>query len=85
MLLWVRVGDAGECESFDSLDGAIDYLNGLRVGKVTSHHGISFDTPNFHGDDCISIYWGDLKGALSSMITVNERQTLSEHLEENYL
>jgi len=58
--LWVRVGDAGEYEPFDSLDDALNYLNELSVGQVDhwidGGPGIGFATPNYHGYDFISLF-----------------------------
>ena len=34
LLVWVRLGDMGEYESFDSLDDALDCLNELKAGEV---------------------------------------------------
>lgn len=33
-MIWVRVGDSGEYESFDDLQEVVDYLNELGVGLI---------------------------------------------------
>jgi len=58
--IWVRVGDAGEYESFDSIADTLDYLNELKVGKVTRWRLFGFNTPNYWGHDYISIFRGTL-------------------------
>ena len=63
LLIWVRIGDMGEYESFDSLDDALDYLNELKAGEVTGWveggMGVGIETVNYHGYDFVSIFWGD--------------------------
>jgi len=84
-LLWVRVGDAGEYTEFDSLDDALEYLNELRVGKVDRWQRYGFDTPNYHGHDYISIYWGGADANPWSDLDDEDRETVENGLEENYL
>jgi len=57
--LWLRVGDSGEYEKMDDLDAAIKYLNELCVGQVTAWVKGGFETQNYHGQDYISLYYGD--------------------------
>ena len=62
--LWLRVGDAGDYENFgDDLAALLDYLNELNVGTVTgwidAGPGVGFATPNYHGHDFVSLFWGD--------------------------
>jgi len=80
--IWVRVGDAGEYESFDSIANALEYLNELKVGKVTSWRDFGFNTPNFWGQDYISIYHGTLDANTSGELTSNEKVTLESGLVE---
>jgi len=84
-VLWVRVGDAGEYESFDSLDDAIDYLNDLRVGCVEGWLEDGFVTPNYHGRDYISMYWGGPDANHWADLDDDEQETVEDSLEENYL
>ena len=60
---WIRIGDASEYESFETLAEAIALLNECGVGQVDhwvdSGMGIGIDTPNFHGRDFVSLFYGD--------------------------
>jgi hypothetical protein len=84
-LLWVRVGDAGEYTQFDSLDSALEYLNELRVGKVDAWQQYGFETPNYHGQDYISIYWGGSDCNPWRDLDDDERDIIEAKLEEHYL
>jgi len=90
--LWVRIGDAGEYEKFDDLDAAIEYLNELRVGKITGWVRSGFQTQNYHGQDYISIFYGDSEANHWCDIGENEDEAQEHHrqyvecnLEENEL
>jgi len=81
----VRIGDAGEYCDFDSLDDALEYLNELRVGKVDRWQRYGFDTPNYHGHDYISIFWGGSDANPWADLDDDDRETIENGLEENYL
>jgi hypothetical protein len=49
MKIWLRVGQAGALESFESLLDAALYLNSLRVGKPTNWHQAGVETQNYWG------------------------------------
>ena len=90
--LWVRIGDAGECEKFDDLDAAIEYLNKLCVGKITDWIQGGFETVNYYGPDYINIFYGDTDANHLCDIGEDEdeaqewhRQYVECNLEENYL
>ena len=88
--LWVRVGDAGDYESFDSdLDALLDYLNELQVGNVTEWiedgRGVGFTTPNYHGYDFISLFWGDENANLVRRLNAGERAAVECCLEEAFI
>ncbi len=92
MILWVRVGDAGEYERCDDLDDAIAYLNELRVGKITGWVQSGFETENFYGHDYVSIFYGDDDANHLTDIGEDEgeprwyhRQYVECNLEVNYL
>jgi hypothetical protein len=80
--IWVRVGDAGEYEFFDSIADALDYLNELNVGKVTGWRALGFNTPNFWGQDYISIYHGTADADALGELTADEKATLESGLVE---
>ena len=88
--LWVRVGDAGEYESFgNDLDALLDYLNDLSVGQVDhwidSGPGVGFATPNYHGYDFISCYWGDANANLVRPLNGAERAAAEAGLAEAFI
>ena len=88
--LWLRVGDAGEYESFgDDLDALLDHLNELGVGTVTgwidAGPGVGFETPNYHGYDFISLFWGDAHADLTHPLRAAERAVVEAGLEEAFI
>jgi hypothetical protein len=89
LLVWVRVGDAGDYQSFDGLDDALDYLNELRVGTVIgwidAGPGVGFSTPNYHGYDFISFFWGDEDANLTAHLGADERMAVEEGLVEAFV
>jgi hypothetical protein len=90
MRLWVRVGDSGDYQSYgDDLDALIDYLNDLSVGTVTgwidNGPGVGFETPNYHGYDFVSLFWGDANADLVAHLTGHERAIIEAGLEEAFI
>jgi len=87
--VWVRVGDAGEYEQFGDLGAAFDYLNELSIGEVEGWldgpHVIGIETPNYWGDNCVSIFWGDSEGNLIRPLDRTERILTENTLLEAYL
>ena len=76
MLIWARVGDGGEYESFPELGECIEYLNSLGVGTVESWRTGGFFTPNYWGLDYVSLYWGDSSANLLRELDDEERATV---------
>jgi hypothetical protein len=89
LLVWVRVGDMGEYESFDSLDDALDYLNELKAGEVTAWvdggMGVGVETVNYHGYDFVSLFWRDDDANLTAHLDAEERMEVEEGLEKVYI
>jgi hypothetical protein len=87
-MIWVRVGDAGEYESFDDLAHAVDYLNELGVGRVENWvdggRGVGIETPNYHGLDFVSLFHGDADANLTSNLLPDERVVVEDSLQECY-
>lgn len=87
--IWVRVGDTGEYESFDSLNDALDYLNELSAGQVTrwvdGGMGVGIETVNYHGYDFISLFWGDDDADLTAHLNDAERAEVEAGLEEAFI
>ena len=75
-MIWLRVGEDGEWESFERAEEAVDFLNELGVGRVMCWHGRrGFETENYHGGDLIR-----LAGFQTADLAFVER-----YLEEVYL
>jgi hypothetical protein len=89
LLVWVRVGDMGQYESFDSLDNALGYLNELKAGHVTGWvdggMGVGIETVNYHGYDFVSLFWGDSDANLTVQLDADDRIEVEEGLEEVYI
>ena len=89
LLVWVRIGDMGEYESFNSLDDALEYLNELKAGEVTGWvyggMGVGIETVNYWGYDFISLFWGDNGANLTAELDEEERATVEAGLEEAYI
>ena len=87
--LWIRVGDDGKYQAFDDLDNALTYLNDLSVGNVThwidNGQGIGFATPNYHGGDFISCFWGDPDAQFLAALDNDEQSAVEAGLEEAYI
>jgi hypothetical protein len=84
-LFWVRVGDAGDYQSFDDLADLIDYLNELNVGTVWNWIDAGFTTENFYGLDYISLFVGDRDANHDRDLTQDERRQVSKQLRTAYL
>jgi len=85
--LWVSIGDSGAYVDFDNLDDAIDYLNELRVGKVTNWVTNGFETQNYHGEDYVRMYYGDDDEEHLADIDENkgDQQYVERYLEDSAL
>lgn len=89
MRFWLRVGDAGEYESFGTLDEAIAYMNELHVGKVTGWveggPGVGLETVSYWGLDFISLFVGDRHASLVRRLNPDERAEVEYRLVEAYV
>jgi hypothetical protein len=86
--VWARVGDHGDYEPFNTLDGAIDYLNDLSVGKVlrwvNGTYGVGVETVNYWGRNFISLFIGDCHADLIRPLNKAERAEVRGSLVEAY-
>lgn len=87
--VWIRVGDAGDYVDIGSVEDAVDYMNTLQVGKVdywVDHStGVGFATPNYHGGDFVSCFWGDEDANFCRLLSAEECAYVENNLEESYL
>ncbi len=87
--LWTRVGDAGDDYDHFSLEEMVDTLNDLQVGKVdhwvAGYPGFGFATPNYHGHDFVSCFWGNVEGNFVRYLTPEERVYVESNLKKSYL
>jgi hypothetical protein len=89
-LLWVRVGNAGDYQEFGGeIATVIEYLNDCRAGAVRNWvngpFGIGIETDNYHGQDLISLFWGDEEGNFVRELATNERRMVEQDIEEVYI
>jgi hypothetical protein len=88
-LLCIRVGDAGEYETFDTLDAAIDYLNDLQVGQVTNWFlgpwAFGFETPNYWEVDYIVCYWGTTNQNFTRPLNTAEKTLIETRLKMAFI
>ena len=82
MILFVRVGSAGELEQFPNIEAVAAYLNTLSVGRPTRWYLHGFDTQNFWGGDGVSVFWGDDLGNYLQSIATRERLFLEAQLDD---
>ena len=84
-MIWLRVGDMGEYESFDGLTDAVDYLNELSVGEVTHWRHGGIETVNYWDHDYISLYHSDADANLLSDLLPDERMFVEDTLTPAYV
>jgi hypothetical protein len=53
--MWLRVGEDGEWEDFETIEELVEYLNALRVGRVVNWFKRGFQTENYWGRDMIRV------------------------------
>ena len=88
-----HLGEGGGCRGVrifgDDLAALLDYLNELNVGAVTgwidAGPGVGFATPNYHGYDFISLFWGDADANLIRPLDDAERAAVKAGLQEAYI
>jgi hypothetical protein len=56
--IWLRVGDAGDYQTFDATDDAANHLAEHGVRKITRHIKYGVTADDFHGNNYISAFWG---------------------------
>ncbi len=85
-MFWIRVGDQGDYQPVDDLDGLIETLNEWRVGEVTgwvnAGRGVGVETTNNYGYDFVSLFWGDDQANLIRELDADERAAVEEGLVE---
>ena len=88
--IWMRVGDQGEYESFDSLDEAVEELHsyldmddqciGHDVNRYTGPALVGIEVGQFQGDNGVSLYWGDDDAQLVTPIDALELSIVERKL-----
>lgn len=84
MLVWIRIGLEGDYQAVYDLNAAVDNFACWHVGEVTGwvNGGGGFETLFLHGDDYISLYWGDEKGNLIRPLTISEQEYVEVELQK---
>lgn len=82
--LWLRIGDGGEYEKFgDDFDALADALYEGSVpadGFAWRADGTGFETPNYPGQNYVSLFWGDEQGNLVEPLSIDERRDVEARL-----
>ena len=79
-VLWMRLGDGGNYESFDGMAEVANKLREQNIFEVSRVRG-GITTPGFEGNNYISLYWGLANNSnLSSEINDDEIQNLRRFL-----
>jgi hypothetical protein len=82
-MVWVRFGDGGDCEKFDSLDDAVEHLIGIGADPVTGWEPGGFETNEHWGRDYVSLYHGDDVGNFVAELDQDERSYVEGRLNAN--
>jgi hypothetical protein len=72
--MWLRVGETGEWEEFETVEELVNYLNDLRVGRVVNWVEGGFQTEN---------YWG--RDMIRAKFSSEDQVFIEQNLEEAYL
>jgi hypothetical protein len=78
--IWVRIGDAADCQAFDSPKAAGDYLKEHCVGRVAYWRGGGVVTITFRDYVYIALYRGDANAKLVSNLLPDERVVVEDGL-----
>lgn len=82
-MFWLRLGDAGDYESFDSLASVADHLAEFNVyifRRFVGTYGVGIEAPGFTGMNMISLYFGDAEAQLVRPMDNSELKALKEFL-----
>ena len=80
--VWLRIGDGGEYEKFDSIDDAAQHLVEFRITEITGWTEHGFTAPGFGGQNYISCYHGDDAAAFVRGFKPSEQDELAEALND---
>ncbi len=78
--IWVRIGDAADCQAFNGLEKAVEYLTGLGVGRVAYWRTGGVVTVNCGDHLSIALYRGDADAKLVSNLLPDERVVVEDGL-----
>ena len=82
---WVRVGDQGDYEQFDSLDDVGDYLSQLGIAppyEQSTSYG--FETDSYYGDNYISLYKGNAEAQPTDTLKKSHLLYLEKYYNKNH-
>lgn len=72
-MFWMRLGDAAEYESFDSIGDVAERLRENGVKSITAWREGGCYAPGFEGNNYISLYVGDADANLERSLTPAEQ------------
>ena len=85
-MIWLRIGDGGNYESFDDLREVIELLNEIGAGRflgwIDGGPGVGIETTSFSGLNFISLYHGDGLAQLKSNLLPDERVFVEDGLND---
>jgi len=59
LYVWVRIGDNGDYEKFNSIEDAAEHIVESTQQNEIRWRNMGIEMPNYEGDNYISLYWGD--------------------------
>lgn len=79
-VLWMRLGDGGEYESFDGMAEVADSLRESNVSGISKVDG-GISAPGYQGNNYISLYWGTAESSdLTNQLSEGEFDDLQNML-----
>jgi hypothetical protein len=79
--IWVRLGDQGEYEDFDTLEDAAEYLSiEFGIKEVDRWVEKGFEGGGYTGGNYVSIYWGDDDAQPTADLSRGDREAFERSL-----
>ena len=80
MKLWMRMGDMGEYQDHDDIEGVAEELWESHVANVTRTHRFGVSSDGFEQDNHISLFWGDDEASPERPLTDDEISYINDYL-----
>jgi hypothetical protein len=80
--LWVRAGDGDNYNPFDGLQEVADYLADMgATGPLEWCNNYGVTSPEFRGNNYISLFWGDADAQPTRSLTTSEHDEINRLLQ----